>query len=67
MKDFPGGPVVKNMPAKAEDMGLIPDLRRVHLPRSNEAHVLQLLSLHVAAVKAAPSKSSALQQEKLWQ
>ena len=67
MKDFPGGPVVKNMPAKAGYMGLIPDLRRVHLPWSNEVHVPQLLSLHVAAVKAAPSRSSALQQEKPWQ
>ena len=67
MKDFPGGPVVKNTPAKAGDMGLIPDLGRFHMPWSNEAHVLQLLSLHVAIVKAAPSRTCALQQEKPWQ
>ena len=24
MRDFPGGPVVKNLPCKAEDMGSIP-------------------------------------------
>ena len=24
--DFPGGPVVKNLPANAEDMGSTPDL-----------------------------------------
>ena len=33
--DFPGGPVVKNPPVNAGDMGLIPDLRRFHMPRSN--------------------------------
>ena len=33
MRDFPGGPGVKNLPANAGDMGSIPDLRRfdVHL------------------------------------
>ena len=33
--DFPGGPVVKNPPVNAGDMGSIPDLRRFHMPRSN--------------------------------
>ena len=29
--DFPGGPVVKNLPANAEDRGLIPGLGRSHV------------------------------------
>ena len=33
-KDFPSGPVVKNMPAKAGDKGLIPGPRRLHRPWS---------------------------------
>ena len=30
--DFPGGPVVKNLPANSEDMGSIPGLGRSHIP-----------------------------------
>ena len=37
MRDSPGGSVVKNPTAKAGDMGLIPDLGRSHMLRSNEA------------------------------
>ena len=37
--------MVKNPPANAGDMGLIPDLRRFHVPWGNQARVLQLLSL----------------------
>ena len=37
--------MVKNPPAKAEDMGLIPDLGRSHMMQSKQAHVPQLLSL----------------------
>ena len=33
--DFPGGPVVKNPPAKAEDMGSIPAPGRSHMLRSH--------------------------------
>ena len=33
--DFPGGAVVKNPPANAGDMGLIPGLGRSHMLRSN--------------------------------
>ena len=29
--DFPGGPVVKKLPANAGDMGLIPGLGRSHV------------------------------------
>ena len=35
--DFPGGPVVKNLPANARDMGWIPDLGRSHMLWSNYA------------------------------
>ena len=34
---FPGGSVVKSPPANAEDMGLIPDEGRSHMPQSNWA------------------------------
>ena len=33
--DFPGGPVVKNLPANAEDMGSIPGLGKSHIPLGN--------------------------------
>ena len=39
---FPGSSVVKNLPAKAEDMGSIPGLERSHMLRGNQAHVPQL-------------------------
>ena len=32
---FPGGPVVKNPPCNAKDMGLIRGLGRSHMPRGN--------------------------------
>ena len=32
--DFPGGAVVKNLPANAGDTGLIPALGRSHMPQS---------------------------------
>ena len=34
-RDFPGGAVVKNLPANAEDTGLTPDPGRSHMPQSN--------------------------------
>ena len=40
-----GGSVVKKPPANAVNMGLIPDLGGSHLPRDNQAHTSQLLSL----------------------
>ena len=33
--DFPGGPVIRNLPANAGDIGLIPDPERSHMPQSN--------------------------------
>ena len=53
---FPGGAVVKNLPANAGDMGSSPGPRRSHMLRSNYACAPQLLSLR--------SKACALQQEK---
>ena len=35
VSDFPGGAVVKNLPANAGDMGSSPVLGRSHMPRSN--------------------------------
>ena len=35
MWDFPGGPVVKNPPANAEDTVLIPGPGRFHMPQSD--------------------------------
>ena len=34
-QDFPGGTVVKNLPANAGDMGSIPGPGRPHMPQSN--------------------------------
>ena len=34
-RDFPGGTVVKNVPANAGDTGSIPGPGRSHMPRSN--------------------------------
>ena len=42
-QDFPGGPVVKNLPASAGDMGLIPGMGRFHMLQSSSAYKPQLL------------------------
>ena len=49
---LPGGPVDKNPPANAGDMGLIPSLGRSHVLQSNSAHGPQLLSPHAATTEA---------------
>ena len=38
--------MVKNLPVNAGDMGSIPSQERPHLPQSNYANALQLLSLN---------------------
>ena len=48
-RDFPGGTVVKNLPANAGDTGSSPGPGRSHMPRSNWAHAPQLLSLRSRA------------------
>ena len=45
LRNFPGGLVVKNLPANAGDVGLIPGLGRTHMQWSNLAHAPQLLSV----------------------
>ena len=35
IRDFLGGPVLKNPPVNAGDTGSIPGLGRSHMPRSN--------------------------------
>ena len=44
MRGFPGGSVVKNPPASAGDVGLIPVPGRSHMPWSNYAREPPLLS-----------------------
>ena len=44
---FPGGAVVRNLPANAGDTGSSPGPGRSHMPRSNWACEPQLLSLRV--------------------
>ena len=64
MMDFPGGAVFKNPPANAGDTSSIPGLGRSHMPRSNEAPALQLLSPHTATTEARTPRACAAQQEK---
>jgi len=45
MMNFPGGPMAKDPPASAGDLGLIPVPRRFHMPWGNKAYVPQLLKL----------------------
>ena len=40
--------MVESLPASARDVYLIPDTGRFHMPRDNQARVLQLLSLFSA-------------------
>ena len=35
VRDFSGGPVIENPPAKAGDIGSVPGLGRFHMPQSN--------------------------------
>ena len=35
MRDFSGGPVVKNLPVSAGDKGSVPGLGRSHMPQNN--------------------------------
>ena len=40
-EDFPGGPVVKNLPCNAGDMGSIPGPGRSHMMQGNGARALE--------------------------
>ena len=61
---FPGGSVVKNLPANAGDMGSIPDLGRFLMLQDNKAHDPQLLSPRAATTDASTSRACALPREK---
>ena len=61
---FPGGPMVKNLPANAEDTGLITDPGRFPMPWSNQACVSRLLSPRAATTEAHEPRTCALQREK---
>ena len=58
LRDFPGGPVVKNLPSNGEDVGLIPGWG-TKIP-----HASGQLSWHAATAESRHSRASALQQEK---
>ena len=44
-QDFPSGSVMKNLPASAGDVGLIPGSGRSHMLQNNQACESRLLSL----------------------
>ena len=60
-RGFPGGAVVKNLPANAGDTGLSPGPGRSHMPWSNEARAPQLLSLHSRACEPQLLKPARLE------
>ena len=55
---FPGGAVVKNLPANAAHTGSSPGLGRSHVPRGNWAREPQLLSLRVWSLCSATRESA---------
>ena len=55
---FPGGAVVKNPPANAEDTGSSPGLGGSHMPRSSWAREPQLLSLRVWSLSSATREAA---------
>ena len=57
--DFPGGPVVKNPPANAENTGLISGPGRFHMPQGNQAHAPQLLSPCATTTEARTPRACA--------
>ena len=60
-RGFPGGTVVKNPPANAEEIGSSPCPGRSHMLRSNQARAPQLLSLHTRARKPQLQKPACLE------
>ena len=61
---FPGGTVVKSLPANAGDTCSSPGPGRSHMPQSNWACVPQLLSPCAATTEAHAPRACASQQEK---
>ena len=62
--DFPGNPVVKNLPANAGDAGSVSGQGRSHMQWSNQACAPQLLSPYVLTTGAITPRACAPQQEK---
>ena len=52
--ELPGGPVVENMPANANDMGSIPGLERSHVPLSNWGAIEPVCHNYWARVPSSP-------------
>ena len=63
VSDFSGGPVVKNLPAKARDTGSILGLGRFHVPRGNRVRVQQLLSSHAFSLFSATREATAMRRQ----
>ena len=59
---FPGGSLVKNLPANAGDMGSTPDSVKSHMPWSNRVCNCNYW-VHATATKPTHSRSHALQQK----
>ena len=57
LQDFPGGPVVKNLPTYAGDMGSIGNPERFHVLQSDYARVPQLRSPCSSTLKLQQKKS----------
>ena len=57
--DFPAGAVDKNLSANAGDTGSIPGPGKFHMPRSNLAHVPQILSPCAATTEACVPRACA--------
>ena len=57
IQGFPGSAVVESLPANAGDTGSSPGLGRSHMPRSDQAHEPQLLSLRVWSLCSAPREA----------
>ena len=58
--DLPGGPVVKNPPANAGDMDLIPGLGRFHVPQGHWARERQVLKPEHLEPCSAPREARAM-------
>ena len=67
-RDFLCGPVVKNLPSKAGDAGLIPGTKlRSYMPWGNQAHILQPEKSLCAAMKTQCSQNKLKNKTKLIQ
>ena len=59
-RDFPGGPVVKSLPARAGDPGSIPSLKRSHVQWCNSACTLEPQLLKATPRAHAPRREVAV-------